>query len=156
MAAMDPGLVARFIRAAKQDDPIPFAFGAGASPEKSCLLVDKSKPVGTLLTAAKREAGKAFGGTVYCQGSDVTFQSDDAPSNATKAIGDWFKANKLNLKPTVSAVPAAKEDDEDVEDGPALFAQQRCGRAARDAARAPPQSGFRHRRSPIAPAASSW
>ncbi len=148
MAAMDPGLVARFIRAAKQDDPIPFAFGAGASPEQSCLLVDKSKPVGTLLTTAKREAGKAFGGTVYCQGSDVTFHSDDAPSNATKAISDWFKANKLSLKPTVSAAPVAEEDDEDVEEGPALFAQAQVEKGLRRARKKPVNFAFALGRKP--------
>lgn len=120
-SSLDPELVEKLIKGARAA-PISFAFGLGATPDKSVMAADKLKAGKVLFELCRKEGGAkkgAFGAVLLGDGGAVfTCEKDDIPS-LDKAIQAYFKAHRLNLR--VGEVVAAGEEQEEAadEEGPA-------------------------------------
>lgn len=127
-ATLDPQRADKLIKGAREK-PVSFAFGLGATPEKSVLAADKVKPGKGLFEICKAEGcRKGAYGTVVFDGTSAVFSCEkvDIPSLA-KAITGYFKANKIQLKVDVAAEDQPVEDvaptDEDKDEPPKESAQ---------------------------------
>lgn len=151
MAAIDPAKTGKVIKDARPGAGVGFAFAAGASADLSVLIAERGKTGDQLLPLARKEGGsKACGGTVYCEGTEAVFQTDSPLPGMAKQINEWFKRNKISLKSTVAdaASDSAEADDEEQEDGPALFRQETVQRGLMRARRKPMNFAFSLGRSP--------
>lgn len=117
-----PEHVEKLIKAAREN-PIFFAFGLGATPEKSVLAVDKLKPGKVLFELCRKEGGArkgAYGTVQFAETCPVfTCEKDEVPTLA-KAILAYFKANKINLRVEIAAASETEEaQSEEPESAPA-------------------------------------
>jgi hypothetical protein len=111
-AALDPALAEKLIRGAKARS-VPFAFGLGATPDRSVLAVDKSKAGKSLFEICRKEGGAQKGayGTVRIEGSTAVFACEkDGTPDLAKAVLAYFKANGIALKVALAPPPGPLDD----------------------------------------------
>lgn len=114
---LDVQQVARVLKGARTT--LSFAFGDGGSAE-NLLAVDKVKTGEQLFAIIRKHGpGRGFWGTVDCDGSVAVFVSAKPASNQKKLLEDWFRKNKIAIKPQLSegepeATPSPKPDPKSV------------------------------------------
>ena len=132
----------KLLRAAKPASPVNFAYGMASAAKDSVLIVDRNKAPAQLLPLAKK-SGKACAGKAFLEDGEIVFQTDDAPSGLQRSLADWFRLNKVTQKPVVAGKPEEDEgDEEENEDGHALFSGPMVLRRLRQSMRVPMNFGF--------------
>lgn len=123
-SSFEPTLMLKLLKAAKQADPINFAFMLGDSKNGGTLAVDKRKTGEQLFAVLKKETklNKGSWGTAAMDGQTVVFNAEVSLTALKPQLVIWSKVNRTGLAVNVidsdKAVPEPVSEDAPEKEAP--------------------------------------